>query len=209
VCAITTPSLSPSPALGPPPLSPCADTFLNINTTLLSLPLLCSPRPLPPLVPLPGAHTRAITVATPSSASGGIMRFAKVKATCLACRAPLKEEACGAALCSHCAHKEGEIYNRTLNNVNALERDFGETPMRQRGWARGGWSRWSTGMGGWGLASSAPFPSHQHTLMGCALWSQCQRCQSVAKQSHSNTLTVPGPPPPSPLVPLTHQRLDT
>lgn len=28
--------------------------------------------------PLPGAHTRSISVATPSSASGGIMRFAKV-----------------------------------------------------------------------------------------------------------------------------------
>jgi hypothetical protein len=33
-----------------------------------------------------GAHTRSISVATPSTASGGIMRFAKVKPTCLACR---------------------------------------------------------------------------------------------------------------------------
>jgi hypothetical protein len=44
------------------------------------------PPPPPPRAPSPGAHTRSITVATPSTAAGGIMRFAKVKPTCLACR---------------------------------------------------------------------------------------------------------------------------
>lgn len=47
---------------------------------------VCVPALLPPPSPPPGAHTRSISVATPSTASGGIMRFAKVKPTCLACR---------------------------------------------------------------------------------------------------------------------------
>ncbi|WIA42723.1 hypothetical protein OEZ86_008668 [Tetradesmus obliquus] len=81
---------------------------------------------------LSGAHTRSISVATPSTASGGIMRFAKVKPTCLACRATLTaKEASGAAgssssLCSHCASREGEIYTRSLAAVNSLEQQFGQ-----------------------------------------------------------------------------------
>lgn len=82
---------------------------------------------------LSGAHTRSISVATPSTASGGIMRFAKVKPTCLACRATLtKEEASGqsgngsSSLCSHCASREGEIYARNLAAVNSLEQQFGQ-----------------------------------------------------------------------------------
>ena len=72
-----------------------------------------------------GDHTRSITVATPSSAAGGIMRFAKVKLTCMSCRAPLKEGG-SSTLCSHCQHKEAEIYSKSLAAVNQLERDFGE-----------------------------------------------------------------------------------
>eukprot|EP00879_Flechtneria_rotunda_P026325 GHRR01028063.1.p1 GENE.GHRR01028063.1~~GHRR01028063.1.p1 ORF type:complete len:255 (+),score=96.26 GHRR01028063.1:87-851(+) len=82
---------------------------------------------------LSGAHTRSISLATPSTAAGGIMRFAKVKPTCLACRAALtpKEAACRGAngssssLCSHCASREGEIYARSLAAVNSLEQQFG------------------------------------------------------------------------------------
>jgi DNA polymerase delta subunit 1 len=49
-------------------------------------PVLKNPREL-----LSGEHTRAISVATPSAQAGGIMRFARVRATCLGCRAPLPD----------------------------------------------------------------------------------------------------------------------
>ncbi|KAI8471465.1 MAG: DNA polymerase delta subunit one [Monoraphidium minutum] len=121
-------------------------------------PVLKNPKEL-----LSGAHTRSISVATPSSASGGIMRFAKIKLTCLACRAPLTASnsvALGGAtnggsgsgagagggaagsgsLCVHCAHKEPEVYARSLAAVNALEQQFG------------------------------------------VLWTQCQRCQGSLHQ---------------------------
>jgi DNA polymerase delta subunit 1 len=68
---------------------------------------------------------RAIAVATPSSASGGIMRFAKVKAQCLGCRAPLQEAGSGVSLCKHCQPRESEFYARALTTVNELERSFG------------------------------------------------------------------------------------
>eukprot|EP00669_Euglena_mutabilis_P012509 TRINITY_DN7145_c0_g1_i1.p1 TRINITY_DN7145_c0_g1~~TRINITY_DN7145_c0_g1_i1.p1 ORF type:complete len:428 (+),score=148.04 TRINITY_DN7145_c0_g1_i1:264-1547(+) len=38
---------------------------------------------------LQGEHTRSISVATPSRAVGGIMKFAKVTITCLSCKTPL------------------------------------------------------------------------------------------------------------------------
>ena len=71
-----------------------------------------------------GDHTRAITVMTPSNAAGGIMRFAKVKATCLSCKAPLAGGGTG-SLCGHCKPKEAEIYNRCLSGVNELEAAYG------------------------------------------------------------------------------------
>ena len=83
----------------------------------------------------------------------------QVKLTCLSCRAPLTAsnsvaigagsgggKACGGgdsgagagaggatsgSLCVHCAHKEPEIYARSLAAVNALEQQFG-------GWPGGG-----------------------------------------------------------------------
>lgn len=55
-------------------------------------PVLKNPREL-----LSGEHTRAISVATPSAAAGGIMRFARVRATCLGCRAPLPDAPAGGA----------------------------------------------------------------------------------------------------------------
>ena len=63
-------------------------------------PIMKDPRSL-----LAGAHTRAIAVSTPTAAAGGIMRFAKVRLTCLGCRAPLAEG--GGALCAHCKPKVG------------------------------------------------------------------------------------------------------
>ena len=113
-------------------------------------PLMRNPREL-----LQGEHTRSIALSTPTAAAGGIMRFAKVKKTCLGCKAPLpevavaaasKKENCGggdsgdgsdggSALCKHCAPRRPEIYSRALGAATALEDAF------------------------------------------ASLWTQCQRCQ--------------------------------
>lgn len=50
-----------------------------------------------------GAHTRSITLSTPSTHSGGIMKFAKVRLSCLSCRTPLLPG--HTDLCQHCRHK--------------------------------------------------------------------------------------------------------
>lgn len=109
-------------------------------------PLMKNPREL-----LQGEHTRSIALSTPTAAAGGIMRFAKVKKTCLGCKAPLPEVAvsaaskkensecdgsdAGGALCKHCAPRRAEIYSRALGAATALEDAF------------------------------------------ASLWTQCQRCQ--------------------------------
>jgi DNA polymerase delta subunit 1 len=112
-------------------------------------PLMKNPREL-----LQGEHTRSIALSTPTAAAGGIMRFAKVKKTCLGCKAPLPEVAfsaaskkenggcgegdgsdAGSALCKHCAPRRAEIYSRALGAATALEDAF------------------------------------------ASLWTQCQRCQ--------------------------------
>jgi DNA polymerase delta subunit 1 len=80
-------------------------------------PILKNPKEL-----LTGAHTRSISVATPSAASGGIMKFAQKRLTCLGCRAALgKGEA---TVCAHCRPREGEIYARSLLAANDLEAQF-------------------------------------------------------------------------------------
>ncbi|KAK9824535.1 hypothetical protein WJX72_011160 [[Myrmecia] bisecta] len=71
---------------------------------------------------LSGAHTRSITVSTPSLASGGIMKFAKVRLSCLGCKATLPPGE--TSLCKHCQTKEAEIYQKMLTNVNELEASF-------------------------------------------------------------------------------------
>ena len=110
-------------------------------------PLMKNPREL-----LQGEHTRSIALSTPTAAAGGIMRFAKVKKTCLGCKAPLPEvpaarakgdcgggegdgSDAGSALCQHCAPRRAEIYSRALGAATALEDAF------------------------------------------ASLWTQCQRCQ--------------------------------
>eukprot|EP00798_Chlamydomonas_sp_ICE-L_P006994 gene6994-1643_t len=72
---------------------------------------------------LTGDHTRSIMVATPTT-GGGIMRFAKVRLSCLSCKAPLTKPG-ESSLCGHCQPKEAEIYHRTLCNVNELEAQYG------------------------------------------------------------------------------------
>jgi DNA polymerase delta subunit 1 len=52
-----------------------------------------------------GSHTRSIMVTTPSAASGGIMKFAQKRLTCLGCRAMLGMEE--HTVCKHCRDKVG------------------------------------------------------------------------------------------------------
>lgn len=61
---------------------------------------------------------------TPSVASGGIMRFTKVRATCLGCKAPLTKAT--DHLCTHCMPREADIYHRTMTIVNDLESQFSQ-----------------------------------------------------------------------------------
>ncbi|KAK5993310.1 DNA polymerase delta catalytic subunit [Cladobotryum mycophilum] len=73
---------------------------------------------------LAGDHTRTISVAVPSI--GGLMKFAKKTQTCMGCKKPLtgKDESEG-AVCSTCAPRVGELYNKTLDKVSDLEVRFG------------------------------------------------------------------------------------
>ncbi|KAG4435818.1 DNA-directed DNA polymerase delta [Cadophora sp. M221] len=73
---------------------------------------------------LAGDHTRAISVAAPSI--GGLMKFAKKTFTCMGCKKPLvgKDES-GGAVCSNCAPRVGELYQKTLSKVSDLEVRFG------------------------------------------------------------------------------------
>ena len=73
---------------------------------------------------LTGDHTRAITISTPSMSGGGIMRFAKVQAKCLGCKAPLSGAAAKGALCPNCSPRAGEIYYKSLSAANDLEEQF-------------------------------------------------------------------------------------
>ena len=52
---------------------------------------------------LTGDHTRSIMVSTPSLAAGGIMKFAKVRYSCLGCKATLAPG--DTTLCKHCSSK--------------------------------------------------------------------------------------------------------
>lgn len=80
-------------------------------------PILKNPKEL-----LTGAHTRSITLATPSAAAGGIMRFATKTLTCMGCRAPLAKGR--TTVCAHCEAKEGEVYAKALHAANDLEAAF-------------------------------------------------------------------------------------
>lgn len=78
---------------------------------------------------LQGAHTRNIAQPTPTAAGGGIMKFAKVRAQCVGCRAALDGASSGAggsgALCAHCAPREADIFQKSLTTVNELQDTFG------------------------------------------------------------------------------------
>ncbi|KAF5751783.1 DNA binding nucleotide bindin isoform 1 [Tripterygium wilfordii] len=70
---------------------------------------------------LQGSHTRAISISTPTT--GGIMRFAKKKLSCIGCRALLSNS--DHTLCLHCKGREAELYCKTVSHVSELEELFG------------------------------------------------------------------------------------
>lgn len=94
------------------------DHHLAQPLTRIFEPIMKNPKEL-----LTGAHTRSIMVTTPSAAAGGIMAFAKRRATCLGCRAVLPDGQ--DTVCAHCKGKEGELYQRALSGVGDLEAQFG------------------------------------------------------------------------------------
>ena len=65
-----------------------------------------------------GAHTRSIAVTTPSTASGGIMKFAKKKLACLNCKAPIAD----GSLCAHCSPKVRQTLLFSRMHVLASQR---------------------------------------------------------------------------------------
>ncbi|TIC02451.1 ARM repeat-containing protein [Wallemia mellicola] len=69
---------------------------------------------------LTGDHTRTITVATPSI--GGLMKFAVKTVTCLGCKAPIRGS--DAAVCKNCKGKAGELYQKQVASVSALQVQF-------------------------------------------------------------------------------------
>ena len=93
------------------------DHHLTLPLMRLFEPILKNPKEL-----LTGAHTRSITVTTPTVASGGIMKFAKKRLTCLGCRAQLSPGE--TTVCKHCKPNEAEIYGKYLSTANALEAQF-------------------------------------------------------------------------------------
>ncbi|GMH37529.1 hypothetical protein BSKO_05402 [Bryopsis sp. KO-2023] len=72
---------------------------------------------------LHGQHTKSIIISTPSSSSGGIMRFAKSTPKCMSCKTPLK--AGRKTVCEHCESREAEMYLQCLDRSNELEYQFG------------------------------------------------------------------------------------
>lgn len=80
-------------------------------------PIMKNPKSL-----LYGEHTRAVYNPVPSAATGGIMRFAKVRLSCLGCRGPLPDGE--KKLCKNCKGMEAELYEKSLGTINSLEEQF-------------------------------------------------------------------------------------
>lgn len=65
-----------------------------------------------------GDHTRSIKISTPTS--GGMMRFAKVRLSCLGCKSPIKQ----GALCKNCEKNEAKVYLKYLMEMRRHEKDY-------------------------------------------------------------------------------------
>ncbi|KAJ3452810.1 intein-containing DNA polymerase delta catalytic subunit precursor [Anaeramoeba flamelloides] len=71
---------------------------------------------------LKGKHTRSINIATPSKKSGGIMRFAKIRKTCLCNKVPLTKNS--SFVCKKCENHVSEMYQDKLNMIYELENEY-------------------------------------------------------------------------------------
>ena len=65
-----------------------------------------------------GDHTRHVAVQLPSQAAGGLMKFIKVKKTCLACRSTVEGTE---ALCRACTDKGPDVYTAAVAKRNHFE----------------------------------------------------------------------------------------
>ncbi|CCW66256.1 unnamed protein product [Phytomonas sp. Hart1] len=76
-----------------------------------------------PRILINGDHTRHIAIAAPSKNASGLMKFVKLHAQCVSCRAILREENNGAesALCPKCTDRSPEIYGRIMAKRNHYE----------------------------------------------------------------------------------------
>ena len=73
---------------------------------------------------LHGEHTRRIAQPTPTAKAGGIMQFAKIRLSCIGCRAPISDEKMSKSLCKNCLNDESQHLRKALASVNNLEGDF-------------------------------------------------------------------------------------
>nr|QBM06234.1 DNA polymerase delta catalytic subunit [Brachionus koreanus] len=71
---------------------------------------------------LKGEHTLTKTVTI--SKIGGLAAFTKRKETCLSCKSILSDKESMNAVCSHCKHKESELYQKQICTIAALEDKF-------------------------------------------------------------------------------------
>jgi DNA polymerase delta subunit 1 len=72
-----------------------------------------------------GDHTRSIKLTTPTSAAGGIMKFAVKKRTCLGCKVPLKANE--KTVCAHCHENQAELYVAQVSKVRSFEQLYSKT----------------------------------------------------------------------------------
>ncbi|EGC38691.1 DNA polymerase delta catalytic subunit [Dictyostelium purpureum] len=93
----------------------------------LKAPLL---RIFKPLLPNPeqifaGEHTRTIAQSTLSSTNNPFFGTLEKKKVCMSCPNELTSEE--STVCKNCKHKEGDLYQTSLNNVTKLENKFAES----------------------------------------------------------------------------------
>ncbi|KAI9893552.1 MAG: DNA-directed DNA polymerase delta [Vezdaea aestivalis] len=75
---------------------------------------------------LAGDHTRSISIASGRMGGGGLMKYAQKTLTCMGCKKPLVGKGEGAgAVCSNCAPRVGELYQKTLHTMSDLEVRYG------------------------------------------------------------------------------------
>ncbi|CCW63167.1 unnamed protein product [Phytomonas sp. EM1] len=72
-----------------------------------------------PRILIHGDHTRHIAIAAPSKTASGLMKFVKLHAQCVSCRAILKDEE--GALCASCSDRAPEVYGRIVAKRNHYE----------------------------------------------------------------------------------------